>query len=101
MSYALRSSPQIRDKASFATAFWLLPYPLILNNIPSFGIHSNQFGFTISWATNLSIVVEVCTNLVKPAWQPIQTNSLTAGTNYFNDSTWTNFRSRFYRVRSP
>src|SRR5262249_52446462 len=36
------------------TALWILPYPLILNG--SLGLRSNQFGFTVSWATNLSVV---------------------------------------------
>jgi hypothetical protein len=48
------------------TAFWFLPSPLILNS-PGFGMHSNRFGFIISWATNLSVVVEVCTNLARPS----------------------------------
>jgi hypothetical protein len=38
------------------TALWILPYPLLLNS--SLGVQSNQFAFTVSWATNLSVVVE-------------------------------------------
>jgi len=83
------------------TAFWTLPYPLILNNRPVFGIQSNQFTFTISWATNKSVIVQVCTNLAKPAWQAIRTNALTAGLYSFSDPQWTNYRGRYYRISSP
>ena len=83
------------------TAFWLLPNPVILNNNPAFGVQTNRFGFIISWATNLSVVVEACTNLASHTWSPVATNPLTGGTNYFSDSKWTNYPGRFYRVRSP
>jgi hypothetical protein len=82
------------------TALWLLPYPVILNNNPAFGVQTNRFGFVISWATNLSVVVEACTNLASHTWSPVATNPLAGGTNYFSDSKWTNYPSRFYRVRS-
>jgi hypothetical protein len=83
------------------TALWTLPFPLIFTSGPSFGVQSNQFGFTISWATNLEVVVEASTNLVGALWQPLQTNTLAGGTSYFTDPQWTNYPSRFYRVRSP
>jgi hypothetical protein len=81
------------------TALWLLPYPTILDFEPDFGVRSNKFGFTISWATNIPVVVEACTSLSTTNWQLVQTNTLTAGTAYFSDPEWTNFPSRFYRVR--
>jgi len=83
------------------TAFWLLPYPTILNFEPDFGVQTNSFGFTISWATNLSVVVEASTNLSNPVWQPVQTNLLTTGSAWFSDPQWTNYPARFYRLRSP
>ncbi len=83
------------------TALWVLPNPLILNNGPSFGVQTDQFGFIISWATNLSVVVEACTDLTQPLWTPVGTNTLTDGSSYFSDPQWTNFPSRFYRLRSP
>jgi hypothetical protein len=67
----------------------------------SFGVTSNQFGFRIAGSTNLFVVVEAATNLSSPAWQPLQTNILTNGSVYFNDLGWTNFGSRFYRLRAP
>jgi len=88
------------SNGSIPTAQWMLPYPLVLNNGPGFGVQSNCFSFTISWATNLSVVVEATTNLAKPVWTPLATNSLTSGTNYFSDSQWMNYPSRFYRVHS-
>ena len=86
---------------SIPTAQWMLPYPLVLNNGPGIGVQNNCFSFTISWATNLSVVVEAATNLAKPVWTSLATNSLTSGTNYFSDSQWMNYPSRFYRLRSP
>ncbi len=66
-----------------------------------FGVGSNQFGFNINWSSGQVIVVEACTNLTNPVWYPIQTNTLTDGGANFNDSQWTNYPGRFYRVRSP
>ncbi len=82
------------------TAPWFLPNPLILNNGPGFGVQPGGFGFTISWATNVSVVVEAATNLANPVWIPVSTNTLTGGTNYFSDPQWTNYPARFYRITS-
>jgi hypothetical protein len=83
--------------AGIPTALWTLPYPLILNN--NLGVRSNQFGFTVSWATNLSVVVEASTDLNNPKWSPLTTNALSGGTFYFSDPQWGNYPSQFYRVR--
>ena len=79
---------------------WFLPNPLILSK-PSFGVETNAFGFVVSWATNLSVVVEGCTNLATSNWSPISTNALTSGWFYFSDPDWTHYTSRLYRIRSP
>ena len=68
---------------------------------PSFGVQTNGFGFTISWATNISVVVEAGTDLANPIWSPVETNTLTGGSSYFSDPQWTNYPGRFYRLRSP
>ncbi len=81
------------------TALWVRPNPVILSG--SVGIQTNQLGFTISWATNNSVVVEASTTLTNPTWSPVATNTLSGGTAYFSDSQWTNYPTRFYRVRSP
>ena len=83
------------------TAQWLLPNPLILNN-PNFGVQTNRFGFVVSWATNLSVVVEGCTDLRASNWSPVSTNSLTTnGWFYFSDPDWTNHPTHLYRIRWP
>ena len=74
---------------------------MILNNGPSLGVQSNAFGFTIFWATNVSVVVEAATNLANTVWVPPQTNTLTNGSVYFSDPQWTNFPGRFYRISAP
>jgi len=61
-------------------------------------VQSNRFQFTISWATNTSVVVLASTNLLN--WTPVITNALVNGASAFMDSTWTNYPQRFYRVRS-
>jgi len=66
-----------------------------------FGVQNNHFGFTIAGTSNLVIVVEACTNLSNPAWQPVQTNTLTGGSSFFSDPQWRNFPSRFYRIHPP
>jgi hypothetical protein len=86
--------------AGLPTALWVLPYPLILTTAPSFGVQTNGFGFTISWATNIPVVVEASTTLSNPTWTPVGTNTLTSGSSYFSDQQWTSPPSRFYRVRS-
>ena len=67
----------------------------------SFGVQTNQFGFNITGTTNISVVVEACTNLFNAVWQPVQTNTLTSGSVYFSDPQWTNYPGRFYRFSSP
>jgi len=78
---------------------WFLPQPLILNKSPNFGVQSNQFGFTISWATNVPVVVEACSNLSNPVWLPVSTNTLVGGTSYFQDPQPANLPGSFYRLR--
>jgi hypothetical protein len=80
------------------TALWR---PQIETSAAGFGLESNQFGFNISWASGQVIMVEACTNLAKPAWVPLQTNTLTNGSFYFSDPQWTSFRDRYYRVSAP
>ena len=83
------------------TAWWYQyqPQPRILGSDYGSGVRSNGFHFTIFWATNAAVVVDACTNLASPNWQPMQTNTLTTGSADFSDWQWTNFPSRYYRVR--
>ena len=64
------------------TALWV-PQMQTSNGSP--GVQTNQFGFTINWATGMTIVVEACTTLANPTWSPISTNTLIDGSSYFND----------------
>jgi hypothetical protein len=61
-------------------------------------VQSNSFGFAISWATNVAVVVQGSANLANPQWVPLQTIVLTNGSTYFSDVAWSNYPSRFYRV---
>jgi hypothetical protein len=80
------------------TALWL---PQVQSGDASFGVRTSQFGFTITWASGRTVVVEACTTLANPTWSPISTIPLTNGSSYFSDSQWTNYPARFYRIRSP
>jgi hypothetical protein len=80
------------------TTLWL---PQMQTAGINFGEQTNQFSFNISWASGQTVVVEACTNLSNPDWQPVQTNTLTTGSAYFSDPQWTNYPGRFYRLRSP
>jgi len=80
------------------TSLWK---PQIQTNYGSFGMQSNSFGFNITWASNVVVEVEACTNLANPSWSPVATNTLTNGSFYFNDPAWTNYPTRFYRLFSP
>ncbi|MGA2750604.1 MAG: hypothetical protein ABSG59_17670, partial [Verrucomicrobiota bacterium] len=82
------------------TALWTLPNPMILNNSTKFGLQPGGFSFTVSWASNATVVVEASTNLATPTWQPLQTNTIAAtnGVLNFSDPDWTSFPGRFYRV---
>jgi hypothetical protein len=103
-SFVLFYLPGTTGWADFAnegvlTAPWTLPYPLVLQN--TIGIQSNRFGFTVSWATNRSVIVEASVDWAKNTWTPLATNVLNNGVVNFRDQQWTNYPRRFYRVRSP
>jgi len=83
------------------TAQWTLPYPVILNPSANWGTISNQFSLVISWATNAMVVVDACSDLANPVWIALATNVPSAGMIYFSDPQWTNYPSRYYRLRSP
>ena len=75
--------------------------PQVRTTDASFGVRTNQFGFNITWASDMVVVVEVCTNPANPTWSPLQTNALSSDSLYFSDPQWTNYPGRFYRLRSP
>lgn len=63
-----------------------------------FGVGTNQFGFTINWASGVVTVVDVCTNLITASWSPLQTNIPDEDISYFSDTNWVNYPNRYYRV---
>ncbi|MGO8928187.1 MAG: leucine-rich repeat domain-containing protein [Limisphaerales bacterium] len=80
----------------------VLPWnPQVQTSDGSFGVQTNQFGFNITWASGMVVVVEACTDLANPIWSPVGTNTLTNGSSYFSDPQWTNYPARLYRVRWP
>ncbi len=85
----------IGETASF------LPVPVFQTINTRFGSTDNAFGFTITGTTNIIIVIEACTNLIQPAWLPLQTNVLTNTVLKFSDPQWTNYHDRFYRFLVP
>jgi hypothetical protein len=80
------------------TALWP---PQVQTSDASFGVRTNQFGFTIIWAGSMTVAVDACTNLANPIWIPLATNTLAGGSLYFSDPQWTNYPARFYRLRWP
>lgn len=80
------------------TAIWR---PRVETGGASFGVQTNRFGFTITWASDKVVVVEAATDLVNPTWSPVATNTLAVGSSYFSDPQWSSYPRRFYRVRSP
>lgn len=81
------------------TAPWVLPYPVVLNLPPAFGLQNDAFGFRVSWATNSALVIEACGRLEQPTWSPVSTNTLVNGWFDYKDSEWTRYSNRFYRAR--
>jgi hypothetical protein len=74
--------------------------PKITTGGTRFGVQTNRFGFNITGTSGTTFVVDASTNLTS-AWSPIWTNTLGSSEAYFGDAQWTNYRGRFYRVRSP
>jgi len=79
----------------YSTILW---NPSIQSASGSFGVLNNQFSFNITGTSNIPIVVEGCTNLTNPVWEPLRAISLTNGSFYFMDSQWTNYPIRYYRI---
>ena len=75
--------------------------PQVLSSDASFGVRAGQFGFIITGTSGLVVVVEASTDLANPVWTKVGTNTLTGGSSYFSDPQWTNYPSRFYRLRLP
>jgi hypothetical protein len=67
----------------------------------NFGGLSNQFGFTVTGTAGIPVTVEACANLAGGTWTVMQSCTVTNGSVYFTDPTWTNYPSRFYSIVFP
>ena len=83
------------------TAPWYQSKPQILGSTVGLGALTHQFGFTVSWATNSYLVIETCTNPAGPVWTPLATNVPVNGTVTFSDPQWSDYPSRYYRLKTP
>ena len=83
--------------AGIPVAVW---QPQIQPASGTFGVNSNQFGFNVNWANGMTVVVEASPTLLGGTWTPLVTNTLSGASFYFTNPEWTNYPSRFYRVRS-
>jgi hypothetical protein len=67
----------------------------------TFGVRQNRFGFNVTGTADIPLVIEASTEVVAESWVPLESCTLTNGLIYFSDSQWTNYPSRFCRIRSP
>jgi hypothetical protein len=86
------------EKTGLQSVLW---NPLIQTGDGNFGVQNNQFGFNITGPTNITVVVEACTNLASPVWTPLQTVTLTNGLFYFSEPVQTNSSGRYYGLGFP
>jgi hypothetical protein len=96
--YLPRTNGWSTNFGGLSTSLWV---PQMQNSGKSSWIQTNQFGFNINWASGMVVVVESRTNFANSTWSAMATNTLTADSSYFSDPLWTNYPSRFYRLRSP
>ena len=76
------------------TALWQIP-------IDAPAVQEDGFEFRITGPDSHAAVLEVCTNLASGIWTPMATNTLLNGYAHFNDPTWTNHPSRYFRIPAP
>jgi hypothetical protein len=81
------------------TAYWIRGHPTILNFGGRFGPSPSGFSFVVSWAPNVSIVLEASPDLGGTGWEAVSTNRLTEGWVQITDPEWKGQPARFYRVR--
>lgn len=89
-------NPPYRQQLGTVTSFQR-ESSLVLRNME---VRPNHFGFYVAGNADVTVVVEACTDLTDQSWIPVQTNTLTSDPWYFNDSDWSNYTQRFYRVKT-
>lgn len=82
----------------FPTVLW---NPAIQSTGPGFGMGPNGFGFIITGTSNIQVSIEASTSLINSSWSLVGTRILSSGSAYFSEFGWTNYPTRYYRVRSP
>ena len=87
--------------STFAGVPAVLWNPQVQTSDGEFGLNANGFGFNITGTANISIAVEACADPTTRNWTSVQACTLTNGSIYFSDSQWTNWPTRFYRIRPP
>jgi hypothetical protein len=75
--------------------------PCIQTGNTDFGVQNGQFGFSITCANTISVVVEACASLASPVWTPLQTVTLTNGSFYFSEPVQANSPGRIYNLVMP
>jgi hypothetical protein len=75
--------------------------PQALTTDGGFGVRQKRFGFNIAGTAEIPVVIEASEDVSARSWVALQSCPLTNGLIYFSDPQWTNYVSRFYRIRSP
>jgi hypothetical protein len=74
--------------------------PQILTDDNALGVQDGKFGFTISGAADVPVVVEACADLTDPIWTKVTSLTFNAeGTAVFSDPDVANQPGQFYRFR--
>lgn len=71
--------------------------PTILTDDGTFGLRTNQFGFSLTGVVGQTVVIEASTDLLN--WTALATNLLGVDPCYFSDPGCTSIPARFYRAR--
>jgi hypothetical protein len=72
--------------------------PKVMTSGAGFGVHGNQFGFTITGTANIPIEVEGCADSANLVWSRLQTLTLTNGLFYFSEPMQTRGYGRLHRI---
>ena len=86
--------------ATFADQPTVLWNPQILTGDGMLGVQDGKFGFTVSGAADVPVVVEACNDLADPIWTTVTSLTFNAqGTAVFSDPDSADQPGRFYRFR--
>jgi hypothetical protein len=83
--------------SSKRTSIWT--NPAILEG--SVTVDGSGYGFTMAWAPDTTVLVEVSPTPTETAWTPLSSHQLIGGVSPFRDTEPTAQGSRFYRLTAP